>query len=102
MREGTHQARFHQTIGVVTARRQRETLSVIERTLPVDASPAFDLRQRYVRMIQVRPDGFVEFEFAIGEPGLAVELIMPAEAYREFCRHNAVTELPPIRSASPL
>jgi phenol hydroxylase P0 protein len=34
--------------------------------------PPFDLTKRYVRLTQVRADGFVEFEFAIGDPGLAV------------------------------
>lgn len=70
---------------------------MVQRATPDDAPPAFDLRQRYVRLLQLRPDGFVEFEFAIGEPNLAVELILPADAYRAFCRDNGVTELPPIR-----
>jgi Phenol hydroxylase subunit len=87
-------------IGGVSARRQQETLSMVQRASPGDAPPAFDLRQRYVRLLQVRPDGFVEFEFAIGEPGLAVELILPADAYREFCRSNGVIELTPIRPTS--
>jgi phenol/toluene 2-monooxygenase (NADH) P0/A0 len=34
--------------------------------------PPFDLTKRYVRLTQVRADGFVEFEFAIGDPELAV------------------------------
>lgn len=74
---------------------------MVQRASPGDAPPAFDVRQRYVRLLQVRPDGFVEFEFAIGEPELAVELILPADAYREFCRHNEVIELTPIRPTAP-
>lgn len=70
---------------------------MVQRASPGDAPPVFDLRRRYVRLLQVRSDGFVEFEFAIGEPELAVELILPADAYREFCRNNGVIELPPIR-----
>ena len=69
---------------------------MVQHASPGDAPPAFDLR-RYVRLLQVRPDGFVEFEFAIGEPELAVELILPADAYRAFCRDNGVIELTPIR-----
>jgi Phenol hydroxylase subunit len=88
-------------IGSVAARRLQETLSMGQRALPGDAPPAFDLRQRYVRLLQVRADGFVEFEFAIGEPELAVELILPADAYREFCRSNGVIELTPIRPTQP-
>lgn len=69
---------------------------------PDDAPPAFDQRQRFVRLLQVRQDGFVEFEFAIGEPELTVELILPTDAYREFCRNNGVIELPPIRPTTQL
>ena len=62
-----------------------------------EKQPEMDLSRKFVRLIERRPDGFVEFEFAIGEPGLAVELILPANAYREFCRNNDAIELPPIR-----
>jgi phenol/toluene 2-monooxygenase (NADH) P0/A0 len=58
---------------------------------PLDAAnnpPDFDTAKRFVRLTQVRADGFVEFEFAIGDPELAVELILPADAYRDFCRDN--------------
>ena len=54
---------------------------------PAGTQP-FDLTKRYVRLRQVRADGFIEFEFAIGDPQLCVDLILPAEAYREFCRNN--------------
>ena len=70
---------------------------MVQRALPGDGLPDFDPRLRYVRLKQVRPDGFVEFEFAIGSPDLAVELILPIDAYREFCRHNDAIEVPPIR-----
>jgi len=53
------------------------------------SAPPFDPARRYVRLTQVRADGFVEFEFAIiGDPDLAVDLILPADAYRDFCRDN--------------
>lgn len=52
------------------------------------AALTFDPAKRYVRLTQMRADGFVEFEFAIGDPDLAVELILPADAYRDFCRDN--------------
>jgi phenol/toluene 2-monooxygenase (NADH) P0/A0 len=55
---------------------------------PSNSPPSFDTAKRFVRLTQVRADGFVEFEFAIGDPELAVELILPADAYREFCRDN--------------
>lgn len=37
----------------------------------------------------------VGFEFAIGEPALFVELMMPAAAFKEFCAVNQVTLLAP-------
>jgi phenol/toluene 2-monooxygenase (NADH) P0/A0 len=74
---------------------------MVQHASPGAAAPAFDPGRRYVRLLHVRTDGFVEFEFAIGEPELAVELILPADAYREFCRHNRVIELAPIRPTPP-
>jgi phenol/toluene 2-monooxygenase (NADH) P0/A0 len=56
----------------------------------------FDPTKRYVRLNQVRADGFVEFQFAIGDPELAVDLILPAEAYREFCRDNQAVLVSPL------
>jgi phenol hydroxylase P0 protein len=60
--------------------------------LPPSKRP-FDIKQRYVRFQRMRADGYVEFSFAIGEPELAVDLILPLAAYREFCRANKVTYL---------
>lgn len=54
-----------------------------------------DTDQRFVRIIDRRADGFVEFAFAIGEPDLAVELLMNAAAFEEFCAVNHVTLLAP-------
>jgi phenol hydroxylase P0 protein len=60
------------------------------------ATAPFDTQKKFVRLNRIRPDGFVEFEFAIGDPGLALELIMPAHAYRAFCHANRVAFLPAI------
>ncbi|THF61862.1 phenol hydroxylase [Pseudothauera nasutitermitis] len=57
--------------------------------------PEIDVNLKFVRLIERRPDGFVEFEFAIGEPDLCVELLLPEEGFRQFCRSNAVQFLPP-------
>lgn len=57
-------------------------------------TPAIDVSRKFVRLIERRADGLVEFEFAIGEPDLCVELLLPAAAFEAFCRSNAVTELP--------
>lgn len=56
---------------------------------------AFDAVRRYVRVCRHRPDGFIEFEFAIGEPELAVELMLPEQAFHEFCVANEVIVLDP-------
>lgn len=52
--------------------------------------PVCDTRLRYVRVTERRPDGLVAFEFSIGWPELAVDLMLPAAAFDEFCARNAV------------
>lgn len=59
------------------------------------AVPAFDTARRFVRVTGERPNGFIEFDFAIGDPELFVELILGREAFGEFCAANAVELLPP-------
>jgi len=56
----------------------------------------FDATRRYVRVCKKRPDGFVEFEFAIGDPVLCVELMLPEAAFHEFCLANEVIVLEPL------
>ena len=53
-----------------------------------------DITRKYARLIERRKDGFVEFEFAIGEPELFVEMVLPNDAYEAFCRQNQVELLP--------
>lgn len=55
-------------------------------TSPSHRAPAFDVTRRYVRLRQRRADGFVEFDFALGDPALSVELILPAAGFEAFCR----------------
>lgn len=55
--------------------------------------PAVDTRQRFVRVLEERADGMVFFEFAIGWPDLAVELLLPAPAFEAFCLANGVQRL---------
>jgi phenol/toluene 2-monooxygenase (NADH) P0/A0 len=57
------------------------------------AKPDFDVNRRYVRFRELRPDGFVEFDFAIGDPELSVELVMLLKDYQAFCLKNNVTYL---------
>jgi phenol hydroxylase P0 protein len=50
----------------------------------------FDVKRKFVRVIGNLPNGLVEFVFAIGDPDVAVELVMPKPAFDEFCRANQV------------
>jgi len=52
--------------------------------LALELAPC-DTTRRYVRVLEERADGLVAFEFAIGWPELAVELLLPAQAFAEFC-----------------
>lgn len=46
---------------------------------------------RYVRVTNENHNGYVEFQFSIGDPGLYLEMTLPPEAFAEFCaRHRAV------------
>lgn len=54
-----------------------------------------DVTRKFVRIIERRPDGLVEFEFAIGEPELFAELLLPEQAYEAFCKTNDVEHLDP-------
>lgn len=51
---------------------------------------AFDPSARWVRIVEERPDGMVEFEFAVGEPGLYVEMVMPRPQFEDFCEQQRV------------
>ncbi len=50
----------------------------------------FDPTLRYVRIVKERDDGIVEFEFAVGEPKLFVEMVMPRAEFEQFCRDQGV------------
>ena len=52
-----------------------------------------DERARYVRFHRITDHGFVEFAFGVGSPELMTELVLPLEAYREFCKVNQVVYL---------
>lgn len=55
--------------------------------------PAVDTGLRFVRVTEQRSDGLIAFEFAIGWPDLAVELLLPEPAFAEFCAANKVQRL---------
>ncbi len=59
---------------------------------PLELAPC-DTTQRFVLVLEERADGLVAFEFSIGWPELAVELLLPAPAFAEFCAANCVQRL---------
>ena len=58
-------------------------------------SADFDTTRRFVRVLGTRANDLVEFQFAIGDPDLCVELIMPRPAFDEFCAANHVSFIEP-------
>ena len=56
-----------------------------------DPQPLFGGTQRFVRVTARREDGYVEFDFSVGDPDLAVELIMTGAMFDQFCAANAAT-----------
>ncbi|MBA4501486.1 phenol hydroxylase subunit [Marinobacterium marinum] len=53
----------------------------------------FDRLMKYIR-VRSEPDArFVEFDFAIGDPSLFVELVMPQGAFAAFCAANDVVSM---------
>lgn len=55
--------------------------------------PLFASSRRYVRITSYRDDGYVEFDFAVGDPDLSVELIMDRPMFERFCAINEVATL---------
>ena len=56
--------------------------------------------RKFVSVTNERPNGMVEFMFAVGDPELCVELVMPRIAFDEFCRDNKVEHLDAIGSTA--
>lgn len=52
---------------------------------PTPEAPPLNTALRFVRVRHRRPNGLVEFDFAIGEPELFVEMILPDGAFTDFC-----------------
>lgn len=49
-----------------------------------------DVRRKFARVTQLRSDGLVCFEFAIGWPELFVDLMLPKPAFDDFCAREQV------------
>ena len=53
-------------------------------------TPDFNTNLKFVRIIETHTNGLVEFEFAVGEPELFVELLMAQAPFDEFCAMHGV------------
>lgn len=64
------------------------------RPLPVSSNQASPKSlTKYIRVRSPQDARFVEFDFAIDDPGLFVELVMPKDAFKRFCQTNQVVEM---------
>ena len=52
-----------------------------------------DDNTRFVRVTGTASGGFIEFQFSIGDPTLYLEMILPPDAFEEFCATNRVVHL---------
>lgn len=57
------------------------------------ARTSFERLTKYIRVRSNAGARFVEFDFAIGDPSLFVELIMPPAAFDAFCKNNRVIHM---------
>lgn len=52
------------------------------------APERLDTEAKFVRVTELRADGFVAFDFAIGEPEIYVEMLLPQAAFADFCAEH--------------
>ena len=55
--------------------------------------PDDDAGQRYVRVTNEDHNGFVEFQFSVGDPTLYLEMTLPPPAFAQFCREQRARHL---------
>ena len=54
------------------------------------ASASVDWTLRAIHVSEVRPDGFVGFDFIVGDPDIYVEMLLSPEAFDQFCEDQKV------------
>ncbi|MBS0445245.1 MAG: phenol hydroxylase [Proteobacteria bacterium] len=64
-------------------------MSLRSATTPTEAPPL----PCFVRVTGTLAERFVEFEFAIGDPELSIDMVLPFEPFREFCAAHRVAPL---------
>ncbi len=57
------------------------------------AQSDFDNLVKFVRVRSQANARFVEFDFAIGDPKLFIELVLPQRAFEAFCTTNQVVHM---------
>ncbi|WP_019529166.1 phenol hydroxylase subunit [Dasania marina] len=55
-----------------------------------EISNSLEQFKKYIRVRSADEARFVEFDFAIDDPSLFVELVLPKQAFKEFCEKNNV------------
>ena len=50
----------------------------------------FDTSLQYVRVTGNRDDGFVEFDFSVGQPEVALEMVLKQQDFEKFCEEQKV------------
>lgn len=69
----------------------RKDFELIQGARPASGNRKADALPRFVRVREITENNLVEFDFAIGEPDLFVELILPKSAFDEFCKTQNVS-----------
>ena len=57
------------------------------------------LGSSFVRVVGIKRDRFVEFEFSVGDDDLMVQLVMPFPEFESFCCVHGSALLPPAEEA---
>lgn len=63
-------------------------------------TPSINSLTKYIRVRSDENSRFVMFDFAIGDPALFVELVLPPESFEEFCTINNVVHMSPEQMAA--
>ncbi|WP_027855947.1 phenol hydroxylase subunit [Marinobacterium jannaschii] len=64
-----------------------------DNSTPSTSPGAFENLVKYVRVRSSENARFVEFDFAISDPSLFVELVMPRGAFDLFCQKHRVVHM---------
>ncbi len=57
-----------------------------------------DTPRHFVRVTRAHHHGYIEFQFAIGDPEFYLEMTLPPAAFAEFCTRHQVVHLTPAQA----